>query len=158
MKRLILIIYVTLVVVLAVATFVEQARGTAFIGAHVYHTHWFVLLWGVLAVCTVVVCWRMRLWRRVPVLLLHGSFLVILGGALLTFVWGEQGYVHLEEGKTTDRFVWCRTAVICCRCLSLCGWTASVLSAIPGRRPRRITSVTFMCRAMAGNPKRLLSP
>lgn len=105
MKRLILIIYVTLVVVLAVATFVEQARGTAFIGAHVYHTHWFVLLWGVLAVCTVVVCWRMRLWRRVPVLLLHGSFLVILGGALLTFVWGEQGYVHLEEGKTTDRFV-----------------------------------------------------
>ena len=105
MKHLILIIYVTLVVVLAVATFVEQARGTAFIGAHVYHTHWFVLLWGVLAVCTVVVCWRMRLWRRVPVLLLHGSFLVILGGALLTFVWGEQGYVHLEEGKTTDRFV-----------------------------------------------------
>ena len=105
MKRLILIIYVTLVVVLAVTTFVEQARGTAFIGAHVYHTHWFVLLWGVLAVCTVVVCWRMRLWRRVPVLLLHGSFLVILGGALLTFVWGEQGYVHLEEGKTTDRFV-----------------------------------------------------
>ena len=105
MKRLILIIYVTLVVVLAVATFVEQARGTAFIGAHVYHTHWFVLLWGVLAVCTVVVCWRMRLWRRVPVLLLHGSFLVILGGALITFLWGEQGYVHLEEGKTTDRFV-----------------------------------------------------
>ena len=105
MKRVILFVYVALVVVLAVATFVEQARGTAFIGAHVYHTHWFVLLWGVLAVCTVVVCWRMRLWRRVPVLLLHGSFLVILGGALLTFVWGEQGYVHLEEGKTTDRFV-----------------------------------------------------
>lgn len=105
MKRLILSVYVALVVVLAVTTFVEQARGTAFIGAHVYHTHWFVLLWGVLAVCTVVVCWRMRLWRRVPVLLLHGSFLVILGGALLTFVWGEQGYVHLEEGKTTDRFV-----------------------------------------------------
>ena len=40
-----------------------------------------------------------------PLLLLHGSFLVILGGALITFLWGEQGYVHLEEGKTTDRFV-----------------------------------------------------
>ena len=37
--------------------------------------------------------------------MLHGSFLVILGGALITFLWGEQGYVHLEEGKTTDRFV-----------------------------------------------------
>ena len=105
MKRLILSVYVALVVVLAVTTFVGQARGTAFAGAHVYHAVWFALLWGVLAVLTLVACVRMRLWRRVPLLLLHGSFLVILGGALITFLWGEQGYVHLEEGKTTDRFV-----------------------------------------------------
>ena len=105
MKRVILFVYVALVVVLAVTTFVGQARGTAFAGAHVYHAVWFALLWGVLAVLTLVACVRMRLWRRVPLLLLHGSFLVILGGALITFLWGEQGYVHLEEGKTTDRFV-----------------------------------------------------
>ena len=105
MKRFILIIYVALVVVLAVATFVEQARGTAFIGELVYGSVWFCALWGVLAVLTLIVCIRMRLWRRVPLLLLHGSFLVILGGAFLTYVWGEQGYVHLEEGKATDRFM-----------------------------------------------------
>lgn len=105
MKRFILIIYVALVVVLAVATFVEQARGTAYIGEQVYGSAWFCALWGVLAVLTVVACIRMRLWRRVPLLLLHGSFLVILGGAFLTFVWGEQGYVHLEEGQATDRFM-----------------------------------------------------
>ena len=105
MKRLILIIYVALVVVLAVATFVEQARGTAFIGEAVYGSAWFCALWGVLAVLTLVACLRMHLWRRVPLLLLHGSFLVILGGAFLTYVWGEQGYVHLEEGKATDRFM-----------------------------------------------------
>ena len=105
MKRFILIIYVALVVVLAVATFVEQARGTAFVGELVYGSVWFCALWGVLAALTLIVCIRMRLWRRVPLLLLHGSFLVILGGAFLTFVWGEQGYVHLEEGKATDRFV-----------------------------------------------------
>ena len=105
MKRFILIIYVALVAVLAVATFVEQARGTAYIGEQVYGSAWFCALWGVLAVLTVVACTRMRLWRRVPLLLLHGSFLVILGGAFLTFVWGEQGYVHLEEGQATDRFM-----------------------------------------------------
>ena len=105
MKRLILILYVVLLVVLAVATFVEQARGTAFVGEQVYGSAWFCALWGVLAALTLIVCIRMRLWRRVPLLLLHGSFLVILGGAFLTFVWGEQGYVHLEEGKATDRFV-----------------------------------------------------
>ena len=105
MKRFILIIYVALMAVLAVATFVEQARGTAYIGEQVYGSAWFCALWGVLAVLTVVACTRMRLWLRVPLLLLHGSFLVILGGAFLTFVWGVQGYVHLEEGQATDRFM-----------------------------------------------------
>ena len=105
MKRLILIIYVVLVVVLAVATFVEQARGTAFVGEHVYHTAWFCTLWGVLAALTLVACLRRHLWRRVPLLLLHGSFLVILGGAFLTFMGGQQGVVHLEEGQATDRFM-----------------------------------------------------
>ena len=105
MKRLILIIYVVLVVVLAVATFVEQARGTAFVGEHVYHTAWFCTLWGVLAALTLVACFRLHLWRRVPLLLLHGSFLVILGGAFLTFMGGQQGVVHLEEGQATDRFM-----------------------------------------------------
>ena len=105
MKRLLLIIYVALVVVLAVATFVEQARGTAFVGEHVYHTAWFCTLWGVLAALTLVACLRRHLWRRVPLLLLHGSFLVILGGAFLTFMGGQQGVVHLEEGQATDRFM-----------------------------------------------------
>ena len=68
MKRVILFVYVALVVVLAVTTFVGQARGTAFAGAHVYHAVWFALLWGVLAVLTLVACVRMRLWRRVPLL------------------------------------------------------------------------------------------
>ena len=105
MKRFILFIYGALVVVLAVATFVEQARGTAFVGEHVYHTAWFCTLWGVLAALTLVACLRLRLWRRVPLLLLHGSFLVILGGAFLTFMGGQQGVVHLEEGQATDRFM-----------------------------------------------------
>lgn len=105
MKRFILFIYGALVVVLAVATFVEQARGTAFVGEHVYHTAWFCTLWGVLAALTLVACLRRHLWRRVPLLLLHGSFLVILGGAFLTFMGGQQGVVHLEEGQATDRFM-----------------------------------------------------
>lgn len=105
MKRLILFIYVALVIVLAVTTFVEQARGTEFAGACVYHTPWFCILWGVLALLTVVACVRMRLWKRMSLLFLHGSFLVILAGALLTFTGGQQGYVHLTEGNEIDRFV-----------------------------------------------------
>ena len=35
-----------LVVVLAVATFVEKSFGTDFVVRYVYHSWWFVLLWG----------------------------------------------------------------------------------------------------------------
>ena len=99
MKRLILVSYVALVVVLAVATFVEQARGTAFIGEHVYHTAWFCALWGLLAVLTLVACIRLRLWRRVPLLLLHGSFLVILGGGLAHVYGRAAGRAPFERGS-----------------------------------------------------------
>lgn len=105
MKRSILFLYVALVGLLAVATFVERAQGTDFVARHVYHTGWFCCLWGLLAVLTIGIFAWARLWRRMPLLLLHGSFLVILIGALITFVWGRQGYVHLSEGQETSHFV-----------------------------------------------------
>ena len=105
MKRFFLITYVSLLVVLVAATFVEQARGTAFVGEHVYRSVWFCVLWGVLAGLTLVACFRTRLRRRVPLLLLHGSFLVILLGALITFVGGREGYVHLVVGEDTRHFL-----------------------------------------------------
>ncbi len=37
-------------------------------------------------------------------MLLHSSFLIILGGAMLTFVYGEKGYVHLLQGQSTRAF------------------------------------------------------
>lgn len=105
LKRIILFLYAALAVLLAVATFVEQARGTAFVSQHVYHTGWFCVWWGVLAVLTGVACLRTRLWRRLPLLLLHGAFLVILAGALITFAGGRQGYVHLVENTPVNHFL-----------------------------------------------------
>lgn len=105
LKRFLLFLYIAWVVLLAVATFVGQACGTAFVSRHIYHTPWFCLGWGLLAALTVYACVRTRLWRRLPLLLLHASFLVILAGALLTFLWGRQGYVHLVEGKSVRHFI-----------------------------------------------------
>ena len=105
-KAVVVALYGLLVAVLAAATFVEQARGTAFVEEHVYHAYWFCGLWGALAVAVVVACVRYRGWRaRFPALLLHGSFLVILAGALLTFATGKRGHVYLAAGGTADSFV-----------------------------------------------------
>ena len=105
-KTLLVLLYVVMVMTLAVATFVEQAYGTAFVEQHVYHALWFCCLWGALAVATVVVCIRYRWWRtKFPLLLLHGSFLLILAGALTTFCIGKKGYLHLMAGSETADFV-----------------------------------------------------
>lgn len=105
MKKFIIVVYVCLVALLAATTFVEQMYGTDFVEKHVYHTVWFCCLWGILAVMTVVVCITQQLWRRLPTLLLHGSFLVILSGAMTTFLCSQKGYVHLTVGNETSSYM-----------------------------------------------------
>lgn len=101
----IVILYVLLVLTLVAAGFVEHAKGTSYVATAIYHSSWFCLLWALLCVCLVVVIFRKRLWKRAAVLLLHLSFLVILGGALTSFLTSEKGYVHLQEGVAESRFI-----------------------------------------------------
>ena len=53
-KKAIVFLYSVIVVVLAVATFVENSYGTRFVTENVYHTAWFCALWAALAVLSVV--------------------------------------------------------------------------------------------------------
>lgn len=105
MKKSIIALYSCIVALLTVATFVEQARGTEYVEKHIYHTIWFCCLWGVLAAATVAVFIGRRLWRRLPMLLLHGSFLVILAGAMITSLCSKKGYMHLTVGNRTNVFL-----------------------------------------------------
>ena len=104
MKRLLIILYICLVGLLAVTTFVEQAYGTDFVERNIYHTCWFCCLWGIIATIALVALIRRALWRRFPILLFHGSLLVILVGAMITFIGSKKGYVHLLPGATIDSF------------------------------------------------------
>ena len=104
MKRLLVILYICLVGLLAVATFVEQAYGTDFVERNIYHTIWFCCLWGVIAAIASVALIRRALWRQLPALLLHGSLLVILVGAMITFISGKKGYLHLRPGVAMSSF------------------------------------------------------
>lgn len=105
LKRLLIAVYICLVCLLAIATFLEQACGTDFVEKYIYHTFWFCCLWGILAALAVIALIRRQLWKHFPTLLLHGSFLVILAGAMLTFVSSRKGYVHLTVGNKVGSFV-----------------------------------------------------
>ncbi len=97
-------IVVVLIVVMAVATCIENVKGTAFVAQYVYGSWWFVLLWAVLAVISVCLMAGSKMHRRIPVFLLHLSFLIILAGALTSYLTAVSGDVYLREGETSDTF------------------------------------------------------
>ena len=103
-KRIFLLLAALLVAVLAVGTFVEQRQGGSYAREHVYYSWWFVGLWALLAVLSVLVLVRKRLWQRLPVFMLHVSLLLILAGAFTSFMTSREGVLHLRKGATADYF------------------------------------------------------
>ena len=76
-KGMILFVYVFLIVVMAIATFVEYGQGTSFVAERIYHNTFFIMAWGGLVVLTLGVLSRLQMWRRFFCFLLHLSFVVI---------------------------------------------------------------------------------
>ena len=103
-KNITIFLYILLILVLGAATVVEAFKGTDFVEASVYHAIYFCVLWGLLSLLSVVLMIKYELWKRFPAFLLHVSFLVILLGALTTYVHGKKGYIHLRSGGATDVF------------------------------------------------------
>ena len=101
MKKTIFAALSLLLVILAVATGFEGAKGSEFAYQYVYSQWWFKLLWAVLTACGIAAIWKRRLWHNIPALLLHASFVVILAGALITSVWGTRDMMHLREGQNS---------------------------------------------------------
>ena len=99
MKRFIISCYLLIITCLATATFVEKMKGTPFVDEHIYHSFWFIALWGIL---TLPACWyllKQKVYKRKEFFLLHASFVLILAGACLTYFTGKQGVVHLRQGE-----------------------------------------------------------
>lgn len=104
-KQTLVACYAVLTGVLMIATALEHVRGTAFILDTVYRSSWFLILWLILAISGTVYAWKMRLGRRVALLGLHLSFLMMLTGCLFTRFWGIRGMVHLRAGEPVSQFM-----------------------------------------------------
>lgn len=91
---------IAVTIAMAVATFFPQEVADK----NVYSSVWFVAVWAVLAVSSLAV-FAKKLAKRLPVMLFHISLIIILAGALVTRISGEEGMVHLREGESTDYYV-----------------------------------------------------
>ncbi|MBQ8361409.1 MAG: cytochrome c biogenesis protein ResB [Bacteroidaceae bacterium] len=105
LKTTILALYILLTMVLAVATLVEYAQGIAFVTEHIYHSVPFMVLWGVLGVLVIFSLSEKKIFQPWPKFLLHFSFLVILAGALTTYLTSSKGIMHLRQGERSFQYM-----------------------------------------------------
>ena len=104
-KITIITLYTLLVVCIGFATVIEKYQGTAFVSDNIYGAWWFSALWAVLTVAALAYIVKQRLYKRLAVMLLHLSFVVILVGALVTHLTARRGTVRLRTGIPEMIFV-----------------------------------------------------
>ena len=96
-KRVIIILYAIAIIVMAMATFFPQQTADELF----YGTWWFSLLWAILTALGIAYMVKQHM-RRPSLVLLHGSFVIILLGALLTHLTGVHTSMHLQKGLVTN--------------------------------------------------------
>lgn len=103
-RHILSVLMIVLVAVMAAGTVVERLHGSDVAMAQVYGTWWFVGLWALMAIFMVWMAVKRRMWRQPVVLILHLSILLILMGALLTKLTGQQGRMLLQPGEPTCKY------------------------------------------------------
>ncbi len=95
-----------LVGMLAAASVVEQAAGSAAAQAWGYTAPWTLMLWGLVALSVAVTLWRARRHTAVATRCLHAAMAVIMVGALATHLGAREGLVTLaRQGVPTNRYL-----------------------------------------------------
>ena len=105
LKNITFAIFCLAMMVLAVASLLDNVTGVTGSSETVYDSVPFAAMWGVLTVLALVYIFCRKLWKAPATLLIHLAFSVILGGALVTHLWGEQGRMHLRDNETSNFYV-----------------------------------------------------
>ncbi|MBR6932232.1 MAG: cytochrome c biogenesis protein CcsA [Bacteroidales bacterium] len=93
-----------LILAMVAATVIEKSAGTPAAFSAVYHHPLFLILWGVAAISGIALLLKSGAGKKVAVMGIHLSFVLILAGALVTYLAGEKGTVRLERGVETSGF------------------------------------------------------
>ena len=105
--KLAIVLLVMLGAVLAWATLLEASRGRENAQWYVYTSPWFLILLGLLGL-NILASTLVRLpWKKhqTGFVLAHAGLLVLLAGAVQSFLYGIEGQVVLQEGEQTDRML-----------------------------------------------------
>lgn len=86
-----------LILILITATILEKTHDTTFVIRYIYSSPLFILSWGVVAVTSFIYLLKRKTQKKTITFGLHLSFILILAGALTTYLSGIQGAIHLRQ-------------------------------------------------------------
>jgi ABC-type transport system involved in cytochrome c biogenesis permease subunit len=104
-KRLAFTLCALLIVTMIAATIVEQIYGSDYAHSHIYTSPWAIGLWAACAICSIIYIISKRSNMGAVTMLLHGSFIIILIGALTSHLTSQQGKIHLRQDVAESQFV-----------------------------------------------------
>ena len=79
------------VATLIAATFCQEFNGTSFVLDNIYHSWWFIALWATSALAGLLYILMSRMPRLGAGFVLHIAFVVVLAGALVTYMSAKRG-------------------------------------------------------------------
>lgn len=98
LKYTIISLTAIIIIVMMAATITESVKGTTFVSENIYGAWWFVVTWALLVVLSAIYLLKRKIYHRHIIFSLHVSFIVILLGALLSWLTAERGSLHLRKG------------------------------------------------------------
>lgn len=100
-------LFLLLAISMGIATFVENDFGTNAAIALFYRAWWFELSFLLLAINMIIRIFNHSLLKlnKIPILLFHISFLIIILGAVITRYYSNDGYIHLRIDETKNSFI-----------------------------------------------------
>ena len=105
LKKIIICIAIIVNLVMMIATFVENSKGSTFAHTYIYSSIWFVVLWALFACTSIIYMIRRKLYKRIPIILVHTAFVVILLGAFTSWLTSESGDIYLRKGIPTNEMI-----------------------------------------------------
>ncbi|MCU0983275.1 MAG: cytochrome c biogenesis protein ResB, partial [Pirellulaceae bacterium] len=104
--KLAIVLLVFLAAVLACATLVEAKYGREYASWYVYGSPWFVAFLAVLGANVLAATLVRFPWHKhqLGFVVTHAGILVLLAGAIRSFLGGIEGQLVLQEGQRAERF------------------------------------------------------
>lgn len=99
------ILLMTVVLCLAIATFIENDLGADYVHRIIYGSWWFYTILLLLTVNLLGSIFTRKLYKlsKLPIFTFHLSFSIILLGSAVTHYFGYEGTMHLNEGACSNR-------------------------------------------------------